>query len=254
MRRAIAIGALGLSAFLLALPAAAVEKIVLPEEKWRFDGPLGTFDRAELQRGFLVYKEVCAGCHSLKYLAYRNLAEIGFSAAEVKAIAAQVQVTDGPNEQGEMFQRPGLPADRFKSPFANEKAARAANNGAYPPDLSLITKARVGGPDYTYAVLIGYDDPPAGVLLADGMSYNRYFPGHQIAMPQPLASDGQVDYADGTEASVARMARDVTAFLHWAAEPKLEERKRLGLKVGLFLLVLTGLFYLVKRKVWAAAH
>lgn len=247
-----AIGAL--LASVAAMPASAATGTSAPPSlSWSFDGPFGTFDRGALQRGFQVYKEVCAACHSMRLLSYRNLREIGFSEAAVKAIAAEVQVTDGPNDDGEMFERPGVPSDRFKSPFPNDKAARVANNGSLPPDLSLIAKARKGGPDYLHAVVTGYDDPPSGFQLADGMNYNKYFPGHQIAMAAPL-SDDRVEYADGTKATVDQMARDVSEFLMWAAEPKLEDRKRLGLKVVLFLLVLTGLFYAAKRKVWSDLH
>src|SRR5690606_2074619 len=160
-------------------------------------------------------------------------------------------VMDGPNDDGEMFERPGLPSDRFKSPYANEKAARASNNGAYPVDLSLITKARVDGPNYVYALLTGYTEAPEGFALGTGMYYNKYFAGHQIAMPPPLTGEGQVQYADGTTASVEQMARDVTHFLTWAAEPKMEERKRMGVKVMLFLAIFAAIMYAVKRKVWA---
>lgn len=241
--------ALGLSAPVL----AAGEAPKPPAQKWSFDGPFGTFDRAELQRGYQVYKEVCAACHAMKYVAFRNLRDIGFNEAEVKALAATFEVTDGPNDQGEMFKRPGLPHDKFPSPFANEKAARAANGGAYPLDLSLIAKARAAGPDYLMALLSGYKDPPAGFALGEGLHYNEYFPGHQIAMPQPLNPD-QVTYADGTKATVEQMSRDVSAFLMWAAEPKLEDRKRMGFKVMIFLVVLTGLFFFAKKRIWARLH
>ncbi len=231
----------------------AAEGVDLPKEKWSFDGPFGTFDPAARQRGFQVYKEVCAACHGLKHVYYRNLREIGFSEDEVRALAASVEVTDGPNDQGEMFTRPGRASDRFKSPFANDNAARAANNGALPPELSLIAKARVGGPNYLYGILTGYGNPPAGVQVAEGMHYNKYFPGHQIAMPAPLNAD-QVTYADETKATVEQMAKDVTTFLSWAAEPEMEARKRMGVKVMIFLLVLSGLFYFVKKKVWKDLH
>src|SRR5690606_29324204 len=161
---------------------AAGDAIHYPQQEWSFDGPFGTFDKASLQRGFLVYKQVCAACHGMKHLAYRNLADIGLSELQVKAVAAEYTIIDGPNDDGEMFERPGLPSDRFKAPYANEKAARAANNGAYPVDLSLITKARADGPNYVYALLTGYADPPEGVTLGAGMYYNKYFSGHQIAM------------------------------------------------------------------------
>jgi ubiquinol-cytochrome c reductase cytochrome c1 subunit len=184
---------------------------------------------------------------------YRNLQDIGFSEDQVKQIAASVQVTDGPNDAGDMFERPGRPSDTFKPPFANENAARAANNGALPPDLSLIVKARKGGADYVHGILTGYSDPPADMKMAEGMNYNKYFPGHQIAMPPPL-SDGAVTYPDGTKATVDQMASDVSNFLTWASEPKLEERHFIGVKSVLFLIVLTVLLYGAKRKIWAAVH
>ena len=232
---------------------AAGEAVELPSQNWSFAGIFGTYDRGELQRGFQVYKEVCAGCHSLDYIAFRNLADLGFNELEIKAIAAGYEVQDGPNDEGEMFARPGLPADRFPAPFANANAARASNGGALPPDLSLMVDARPNGANYVYALLTGYADAPSGVTVAEGMSYNRYFPGHQIAMPAPIAADG-VEYADGTAATVAQQARDVTAFLAWAAEPNLEERKRTGVMAVLFLLVMTGLLYASKRKIWADVH
>ncbi len=224
-----------------------------PHQQWSFNGVFGTYDRAALQRGFQVYKEVCAACHAVKHLAFRDLAEIGYSEDQVKGIAAQVQVTDGPNDSGEMFQRPGRPSDPIPGPFPNDQAARAANNGALPPDLSLITKAREGGADYVDAILTGFKDAPAGMKMNPNMNYNEYFAGHQIAMPPPLNAD-QVKYADGTPASVPQMAHDVVAFLSWAAEPTLEQRHRIGFKVILFLVVATGVFYAAKRKVWSRVH
>ena len=221
-----------------------------PHQKWSFDGVFGTYDRAALQRGFQVYKEVCSACHAVKHLYYRDLAELGYSEDSIKGIAAQVQVTDGPNEQGEMFQRPGRPSDPIARPFANDQAARAANNGALPPDLSLITKAREGGSDYIYALLTGFKDAPQGVKLNPNMYYNEYFAGHQIAMPPPLNAD-QVKYAEGTPSTVQQMAHDVVTFLSWAAEPNLEQRHRIGFKVILFLLIATGVFYAGKRKIWS---
>jgi len=226
---------------------------VPPNQDWPFEGIFGTFDRASMQRGFQVYKEVCSGCHGMNLLAYRNLTDLGFSEDEVTAIAAQYRVTDGPDDTGEMFERPGRPSDIFVDPFANEQAARAANNGALPPDLSVITKARGGGPDYIYGILTGYEEPPPGVELMAGMHYNEYFPGHQIAMPN-LLSPGLVQYADGTEATVQQMSWDVVQFLTWAAEPHMEERKEMGVQVILFLIVFTGLMYAVKRKLWADVH
>ena len=232
---------------------AAGEKIDLPHVKWSFDGIFGTFDRAELQRGYQIYKEVCSACHSLRYIAYRNLAALEYNEEEIKALASEAIVIDGPDDDGEMFERPGLPSDYHPSPFENDKQAAAANGGALPPDLSLMAKARIGGPDYLYALLIGYEEPPAGFDLMAGLNYNKYFPGHQIAMASPLVDDG-VEYADGTAATVEQQARDVTAFLMWAAEPMLEERKQTGLKVIGFLIILTALLYVVKRRIWADLH
>ncbi len=259
--RKLAFAALAAAGIALGAPAHGAEEIVLPDQTWEFEGPFGTFDRAALQRGFQVYKEVCAACHSMNQLRYRDLGApgiggtggLGYNEDEVKAIAAEFEVTDGPNDQGEMFERPARPSDRFKAPFPNENAARAANNGAAPPDLSLMAKARAGGADYIYALLTGYSDPPEGVSLMEGMNYNKFFPGHQIAMAKPLNED-QVTYADGTKATEEQLARDVATFLTWAAEPNLEARKRLGVKVVLFLLLLTGLLYIAKRKIWSDVH
>ena len=224
-----------------------------PAQSWSFNGMFGTFDRESAQRGFQVFTEVCSTCHSLNLIAYRNLAELGYSEDEVKAIAAQHVVEDGPDDNGEMFQRPGIPADAFVAPFPNDQAARVANNGALPPDLSVIVQARTGGSDYIYAFLTGYTDPPPDVELMPGMSYNEYFPGHQVAMPN-IIMDGGVTYGDGTEATVAQQAWDVTNFLTWATEPHMETRKQMGVKVLVFLVVFTGLMYAVKRKVWADLH
>jgi ubiquinol-cytochrome c reductase cytochrome c1 subunit len=220
--------ALAIGLFAAAPAHAAGEAIAIPDTKFSFDGVFGTYDRASAQRGFQVYKEVCAACHSLRLLSYRNLRELGLTEAQVEAIAAGYQIVDG----------------------ANDAAARAANNGALPPDLSVMAKARAGGADYLYALLIGYVDPPAGVTVMDGMHYNKYFPGYQIAMGAPLNPD-QVDYADGTKATVEQMARDVSTFLQWAAEPELEQRRALGVKIIIFLTILAGLTYAVKRKIWA---
>jgi cytochrome c1 len=230
---------------------AAGEKIEIPDRPWSWTGPFGSFDRAELQRGLQVYTEVCASCHSLALVAFRDLAALGYGEEEIKAYASNYEVEDGPNDEGEMFLRATLPSDRFVPPFANDQAARAANNGAYPPNLSLMTKARKNGANYVFALLTGYEDePPAGFELADGMNYNRFFPGHQIAMAPPLF-EGGVEYADGTEATVEQMAVDVTAFLAWAAEPELEERKAMGIGVLAVLGVLFVMTILVKRKVWS---
>lgn len=232
---------------------AAGDPIHLEKQDWSFSGLFGTFDRAAAQRGLQVYREVCATCHSLDYISFRNLADLGYSEEEVKAIAAEYEVVDGPNDDGEMFTRPGTPADHFVAPFANDNAARASNGGALPPDLSLIVEARAGFEDYLYGLLTGYGEAPEGVTVSEGMSYNKSFPGFQIAMAQPLYEDG-VTYADGTKASVEQMARDVTTFLAWASEPNMEERKRTGVAVILFLIVASGLFYASKRKIWADVH
>ncbi|MEM6901842.1 MAG: cytochrome c1 [Pseudomonadota bacterium] len=226
-----------------------------PDVDFSFEGPFGVYDRVQLQRGFQVYKEVCSGCHGMDYLAYRNLAELGFSEAEVRAIASQYTVTDGPNDEGEMFQRAGLPKDRFVNPFTNEKAARFANGGAYPPDMSLLAKARPYGAEYIYGVLVGYTEPPEGKVVPEGMHYNKYYSGHLIAMSNPIV-EGLVTYKGlggdpDFEPTAGQMAEDVSAFLMWSAEPHMEERKQTGAKVILFLIVFTGVMYGVKRRIWA---
>ena len=256
---------LGLTTFTTAAVNAA--EIAEPEpQNWSFNGPLGKFDRAALQRGYQVYKEVCSTCHSMSLLSFRNLgggkgfaagdAESpgpGFSEEQVKALAASFMVKDGPNDQGEYFERPGRASDRFVAPFANDNAARSANNGALPPDLSVIVKAREGGADYVYGILTGYKTPPADVILGAGMNYNTGFAGMQIAMPQPL-SDNAVTFADGTKATVEQQAHDVVQFLTWAAEPNLETRHRMGISVLIYLAVFTGLLYALKRKIWKRVH
>jgi len=242
-----------------------------PRNKWSFAGAFGKFDQAQLQRGFKVYKEVCAVCHGMKYVAFRNLEALGYSDGQVKAIASEYKIPDGPNDQGDMFERAGRPADYFPTPWPNENAARARYNGV-PPDFSVLAKARgyergfpwfifdmfiqfqEHGVDYIHALMVGYKEkPPAGVTLPAGSFYNEYFPGHAIAMPPPL-SDKRVDYTDGSPTTVDQYAKDVTAFMMWAAEPHLEARKRIGFQVMIFLLVLSGLLYFTKKKVWAAAH
>jgi len=232
---------------------AAGKSVPLPSYEWSFDGAFGTFDRDQLKRGHQVYQNSCAGCHAMSRLYFRNLVDIGYTPEEAEAIAGGFEVTDGPDDEGAMFQRPARLSDRFVSPFPNAQAATAANGGAYPPDLSLISKGRVGGPDYLTALLVGYQEPPTGVTVPDGLYYNAYFPGHLIAMPPPL-QDGIISYTDGTEATVEQLAKDVSAFLAYAAEPSAEDRKRTGAKAILFLLILTGMLYAVKRKVWAALH
>ena len=216
---------------------------------WPFEGIFGTFDRQAAQRGAQVYLEVCSTCHSNHNLYYRNLKDIGFSEAEIKQLAQKYTVKDGPNAEGEMFDRPALPSDRFVSPYPNEEAARAANNGAYPVDLSLIIKARQDGPNYVFSLLSGYQDAPADIKLMPGLYYNPYFEGGQMAMPPPL-TEGQVTFSDGTPATVEQMAKDVVVFLQWAAEPEMEHRKSMGLKVMIFLLVFTVFFYIAKKKIW----
>ena len=244
----------------LFIAASPHEEVHIEKEEWSFNGFFGKFDQAQLKRGFQVYKDVCSACHSMKLVSYRNLTQIGFSEDEVKEIAASVQVTDGPNEAGEMFERAGKPSDAFKSPFPNDQAARAANNGALPPDMSLLARSRAGkgftgyeGADYIHAILTGYKDAPADFKLGDGMNYNEFFRGKQIAMPQPL-SDGAVTFADGAPNTLEDESRDVAAFLTWAGEPNLEARHLTGLKAVLFLVVFTLLFYAAKRKVWSRIH
>jgi ubiquinol-cytochrome c reductase cytochrome c1 subunit len=224
-------------------------------QDWSWEGPFGKFDRQQLQRGYQVYKEVCAACHGMQFVAFRNLSQPGgpeFSDAQVKALAATFQFKTT-NDNGEEIDRPGTAADHFPSPYPNEKAARAANGNALPPDLSVIAKAREGGPDYLYALLTGYGDPPAefaGKMLP-GLNFNPYFQGWQIAMPAPLTSDGQVTWPDGNPAATKQqMAKDVTAFLMWAAEPKMEERKELGVAVMIFLAALSILLYFTYKRVW----
>ena len=239
----------------------AAEGVAVPKQEWSFSGIFGHYDRAALQRGFQVYKEVCAGCHGLSLVAFRNLGQddiissggLGYEEDEVKAIAAEFTVEDGPDDEGDMFERAAIPSDRFPDPFPNSQAAAAANGGAVPPDLSLMVKARAGGADYLFALLTGYVDPPADFELLDGLNYNAYFPGHQISMAAPLYEEA-VEYADGTPPTLDQMARDVTHFLAWTSEPEMEWRKRMGLKVILFLIVFTALLYAVKRKIWADLH
>ena len=258
-------------------PSGAVQEQPLPaRNSWSFSGPFGKFDRAQLQRGYQVYREVCSNCHAMKFMSFRNLSQAGgpeFSESQVKALADTFKVQDGPNDAGDMFERPGRPSDPFPSPFANEQAARAANGGALPPDMSVLAKARAvetgglwfllqpfsqsgenDGPDYITALLNGYKDPPPpGFNLPAGKYFNEYYPGHAIAMPKPL-NDGQVTYTDGSPQTVQQYAHDVSAFLMWVAEPKLVERKRTGLNVLVFLIVFSSLLYAVKKRIWAGVH
>lgn len=249
-----AVAALG-AVLLAGTPASAADGVVAPiDVQWPFEGVFGTYDRDALRRGYKVYKEVCSVCHSMEYVTFRNLAEPGgpeFTAGQVKMLASEITVVDGPNSDGEMYERPGEPKDHFPSPYPNAEAAAAAL-GAAAPDLSLLNKARSGGADYVYSVLVGYEEAPEGFEVTAG-SYNKYFPGHMIAMPPPL-SDGQVDYEDGTPNTVDQMAKDVTQFMMWTAEPKLEQRHKMGFQVMIYLIALTGILYFAMRKVWANAH
>ena len=231
----------------------SAEKVEFLKTDWTFKGLFGKFDRASLQRGYQVYTEVCAACHSMKYLSYRNLSEKGgpeFSVAQAKAIAASFEVTDGPNADGEMFQRPGKLSDKFVMPYENVKAAEAANGGAYPPDMSVLVKARGGGVDYIYSLLQGYEEAPSGMILDDGVHYNKYMYGNKIKMSAPL-SDGIIEYSDGTNASVEQMSKDVTTFLMWAAEPSLEARHQMGFKAIVYLIILTILVYFSMKRIWS---
>lgn len=321
MRNLICATMVVLATSVLGTGALAAGDVKHPRQfNWQFDGVFGTFDKPAIQRGFQVYKEVCAACHGVKRVAFRSLQGVGFSEAEVKTLAAEYTVMDGPNDDGEMFERPGRASDKMPSPYPNEQAARAANNGAYPLDLSLIIKARHDGANYVQSLLTGYEDAPAytceevrgdecvkfhrispqdaaqtvseqaeagdeasedaGVKKGDlffcaaithseeevdgktvhtesctqmnkGLHYNPYFAGGQIAMVQPLRSEGQVEYQDGTVATVEQMSHDVVSFLQWAAEPEMENRKRMGIRVMIFLGFFTVFFYLAKKRIWA---
>ncbi len=220
---------------------------------WSFKGYFGKFDRAALQRGYQVYTEVCASCHSMKYLHYRNLAQPGgpeFSEEQVKIIASQFEVEDGPNSEGDMFQRSARLSDNFVSPYPNDESAKAANGGAYPPDMSVLVKARKGGADYIYSLLLGYDDPPSSISLDDGVYYNTFMSGNKIKMANPL-SENLVQYSDGTPSTEEQMAKDVVSFLAWAAEPHLEARHKIGFKVILYLLIISILVFFSMKKIWS---
>lgn len=230
---------------------AADDAAPLPDKEWHFLGPFGTFDRGSLQRGLQVYKEVCASCHGLRHLRYEKLKALGLTQEQIKAFASAYEVPGPINDDGEPTKRPATPADTFAEPYENEQAARAANNGALPPDLSLMVKARPGGATYLYYLLLGYEDPPQGFELSPGMNYNKYYPGHQIAMTKQLHGEGQVTYIDGTKATIQQMAEDITTFLAWAAEPEMETRKRMGLMVLLFLTTFVAMMYVVMRRIWA---
>ena len=231
----------------------SAEKVEYLKTDWSFKGLFGKFDRGALQRGYQVYTEVCSSCHSMKYLSYRNLAEKGgpeFTEAQAKAIAASFEVADGPNQDGEMFTRPGKLSDKFVMPYENVKAAQAANGGAYPPDMSVLVKARGGGVDYIYSLLQGYEDPPIGMTLDEGVHYNKYMYGNKIKMSNQL-SDGLVEYSDGTQSTVEQMSKDVTTFLMWAAEPHLETRHQMGFKAIVYLIILTTLVYFSMKRIWS---
>ncbi|MGY8961943.1 MAG: cytochrome c1 [Rhodospirillales bacterium] len=234
---------------------AAGGEVKLDHQEWSFDGVFGRFDRQQLQRGFQVYREVCASCHSLDYIAFRNLEAIGYSEDQTKVLASEYTIEECCDDQGDIFDRPAIPADYIPNPYPNEQFARASNNGALPPDLSLMSKARHGGPDYVYSLINGYPDPDKSTPemeaeLMDGMYYNAVFEGNQIAMAQQLFDD-LLEYSDGTDPTAKQMAKDVAAFLHWAAEPKLEMRKQTGVRVLLFTFVFTILAYFLKRRIWA---
>ena len=232
---------------------SAGENYPLLKQDWSFKSFFGTFDRASLQRGYQVYTEVCASCHSLKYVSYRNLVEKGgpeFSIEQAKAIASNFEVTDGPNNDGEMFTRPAKLSDKFVMPYANDQEAKLSNGGAYPPDMSVLVKARAGGADYIYSVILGYEDPPEGMKLDDGVYYNKYMYGNKIKMP-PQLYDDLVTYADGTPATPEQMAKDITTFLAWTAEPKLEERHKFGFRAIIYLVILTILVYFSMKRIWS---
>jgi len=244
--------------------AAVGDQMPLKHVEWSFEGPLGTFNRADLQHGFQVYKEVCSACHSLNRVAFHTLSEEGgpgFTDPQMKAIAAAYKIPAGPNDKGETvddkgqpLMSSGIPSDYFPAPFANEDAARAANGGALPPDLSIIVKARPGGPDYVYSIISGFGQkPPPGFKVTEGKYYNPYFIGWNIAMPPPL-TDNQVTFADGAPAKIEDEAKAVVTFLSWTSEPHLEDRHRMGLGVMVFLIVLSGLLYFSYRRVWKDAH
>ena len=253
MRKLTSILLLILSIVFFQNQSISAETAKLLKTDWTFKGLFGKYDRGSLQRGYQVYTEVCAACHSMQYLSYRNLSEPGgpeFTEEEAKVIAASFEVLDGPNSDGEMFTRPAKLSDKFVMPYENIQASKAANGGAYPPDMSVLAKARKGGADYIYSLLLGYDDPPADMKLDDGVYYNKYMYGNKIKMSAPL-SDGLVEYSDGTNATKEQMAKDITTFLMWSAEPHLETRHKTGFRVIVYLIILTILVYLTMRKIWS---
>lgn len=233
---------------------AAGDGPAIPSQDWSFSGPFGTYDKASLQRGYKIYRNVCSSCHSMKHVYFRNLEALGYNEDQIKAIVSEYTVVNKePNDEGDMFERPAKPSDHFISPFANDNAAKFANGGAFPPDLSLITKARGNGPNYVYSLLTGYEEAPHGEELAQGQHWNKYFPGHKLSMAPPL-SDGLVSYEDGSPETLDQYSRDMVQFLTWAADPYMEERKTMGMKVILFLMMFAGILYAVKRKIWAHLH
>jgi len=253
VKKIIRISILFLSFLFLQSNSISAEKVEFLKTDWTFKGLFGKYDRAALQRGYQVYTEVCAACHSMQYLSYRNLAEPGgpeFTEEEAKIIAASFEVLDGPNSDGEMFLRPAKLSDKFVMPYDNVEASKAANGGAYPPDMSVLAKARKGGADYIYSLLLGYEEPPTNIKLDDGVYYNKYMYGNKIKMSAPL-SDGLLEYSDGTEATEKQMAKDVTTFLMWSAEPHLETRHKTGFRVIVYLIILSILVYLTMKKIWS---
>ena len=226
------------------------EKMLLKKQNWTFEGVFGRYDDVSLQRGLQIYQEICSACHGMKRLRFRELKDLGFTEDQIKKYAETFEILDGPNELGEMFKRPGEPSDTFASPFKNKEEAKASFNGSYPPDLSLLTKAIKNGPDYIYSLLTGYEDPPKDFELTDGLYYNPYSEDKVIAMPQPLYDDA-IEYIDGTNASLHQLSYDIVNFLNWAAEPELEKRKSIGVKVILFLIVLTALLYVTMKETWS---
>jgi ubiquinol-cytochrome c reductase cytochrome c1 subunit len=247
-------GVVGAAVVLIALIGIVVSNgSGLPRQNWAFTGPFAELDRAAARRGFQVYAQSCSNCHSMDYLHYRDLAGIGMSESQIASFAGSVTVPTGFDSQGNVVTAPATPASRFRAPFASQDAARDALNGAYPPDLSLSLNTFPRGPDYVYALLTGYQDLPADTVLADGMSYNTVFPGHQIAMPPPL-NEGQISYTDATVSTVSQNAHDVVTFLAWSAHPEMTQRRRIGFGVVLYLLALGGITWLLKRKIWATVR
>ncbi|XP_017289231.1 cytochrome c1, heme protein, mitochondrial [Kryptolebias marmoratus] len=243
-------GGAGLALMLHQAVKASDLELHPPTYPWSHNGPLSALDHASIRRGYQVYRQVCAACHSMEYLAFRNLVGVTHTAEEIKALAEEFEVVDGPDENGEMFTRPGKPSDYFPKPYPNPEAARAANMGALPPDLSYIVSARHGGEDYVFSLLTGYCEPPAGVSLREGLYYNPYFPGQAIAMAPPIYNE-ILEFDDGTPATMSQVAKDVCTFLRWAAEPEHDQRKRMGLKFLMGCAIVLPLFNYMKRHRWS---